>query len=331
MLFMRPITEHDLDILEHLAMSATLGITSLPKNRERLEKKLTKAVMSFNTEITSPRDELYLFLLEDSETGNVGGITGIVSKIGAEEPVHFFNVELTRPPNLKILRPVSYTNGPSEICSLFLLREFRSGGLGKLLSLCRFLFIASHPKRFETHTIAEMRGYIKNGTSPLWNAVGKHFFDASFEKAMKLRDEGKFDLSNIIPEFPIYLSLLPKSVQDIVGKIHPNTKPALLMLEQQGFYQTTEIDIFDAGPKLEAVTHQINAVVNSTEAKVDSIGEDNENSLLSLVSNTSLDFRACECRITIEKNGSVILPRDAAKALKVEPGSNIRYYKLGKA
>lgn len=334
MFVIRPIRAGDIDALEEIAMSATLGITSLPKNRASLEKKLEHALASFEKEVSAPENELYLFVIENSETKTVGGTTAIVSKTGVESPAYFYNVETVsradgdRRPELKILHPTAHINGPSEICSLFLKKEFRHEGLGKLLSFCRFLFIAAHPERFDSMTIAEMRGVIKDDlSSPLWSSLGHHFYRATFLEAMEMRDKEQFRIADIIPEYPIYVPLLTKAAQEVIGKVHPNTKPALKMLKEQGFSMTNEIDLFDGGPKIEASTAEIKAVKKSTTATIGSIEESVEGDKRAVISNNRLDFRCCEGFIKKQKNGKAILPRDVAEALGVEIGDTVRYYK----
>lgn len=331
MYVIRSITANDGDNMFKLAMSATLGVTSLPKNRASLEKKLERTLKSFHTDITEPKNELYLFLLEDLATGNVGGICGIESVVGTENPTHFLRIETNRPledaqhPEIKVLHPVTYINGPSEICSLFLMKDFRQSGLGKLLSFSRFLFIASNPKRFNPIMTAEMRGVINDKhTSPFWDGVGKHFFQGTFKEAMELRDQGEFQLSDVIPDFPIYISLLPKNAQRVISKVHTNTKAALKMLKEQGFRLSNEIDLFDGGPKLEAITSEIKTVKKSVLAKIASLGETQGKD--ALISNNALNFRACMGLIEKKKNGTVIINTDVADALQVGVGDTIRYY-----
>ena len=55
-----------------------------------------------------------------------------------------------------------------------------------------------------------------------------------------------------MPKYPIYVSLLSKQAQAVIGKVHEKTKPALQLLEQEGFICRGYVDIFDAGPTVEA-------------------------------------------------------------------------------
>ena len=139
------------------------------------------------------------------------------------------------------LHVVQHENYWSEICSLYLKVDYRHSGLGRLLSLSRFLFIAAFLERFEKMIFAEMRGYIdENQVSPFWQGIGQHFVDTTFETLTHLRDEGILDLSRALPWHPIYIELLPRGVQESIGKIHEETKAAFQMLIQEGFKVSDE-------------------------------------------------------------------------------------------
>lgn len=337
MYIIRRVRANDLDNIEKLAMSYSIGVTSLPKNRHKLEEKLLLSLASFDKFVEAPSHELYQFLLEDTSTGEVGGISAIMSRIGTLEPTYFFRVQTIRQnkgvelPAVQILHPISFQFGPSEICSLFLQKQFRHGGLGKLLSLSRFLFMASHPHRFDEVTIAEMRGIInEDNTCPFWDGIGRKFVDMTFQGAMALRDKGLFHFYDVIPDFPIYVSMLSKKTKACIGKVHTRTKPALKMLLQQGFYRTHDIDIFDGGPKIEAKTAEIKTIRNSRVAvigQLEHVAEENQNSI---ISTTGMDFKSCFASIKKMANGKISIPVEVASALQIDVGSTVRYITLGK-
>lgn len=337
MYIIRRVRANDLDNIERLAMSYSIGVTSLPKNRHKLEEKLLLALASFDKFVEAPNHELYLFLLEDTSTGEVGGICGIMARIGTLEPTYFFRIQTIRQnkgielPAVQILHPVSFQFGPSEICSLFVMKQFRHGGLGKLLSLSRFLFMASHPHRFDEFTIAEMRGVINDdNTSPFWDGIGRRFVDMTFQGAMALKDKGLFHYYDVIPDFPIYLSMLSKKTKACIGKVHIRTKPAFKMLLQQGFQRTSDIDIFDGGPKIEAKTSEIKTYKNSKVAiigKLEHIVDDTQNAIISTI---GMDFRACYANIKKMPNGKIIIPIEIASSMQIDVGSTVRYITVGK-
>lgn len=226
-------------------------------------------------------------------------------------------------PTFHIVRHHNYW---SEICSLYLSPNYRHSGIGRLLSLSRFLFIANFPKRFSPKIFAEMRGYIdENKVSPFWQGVGSHFIDTTFETLMALRDEGKFDLSLTLPLYPIYVELLPHSVQNVIGKVHNETKPALQMLMQEGFTLSNEFDICDGGPKIQASTKKIRGVKASIKDKIIDITNELPDAPKYIVANNRLEFRACYSSVHRDKKGGVIIPTKTAKALELNIGDTVRY------
>lgn len=335
MYVIRTITEKDAEDFVKIAFHAGIGMTSMPKNREVLLDLVANSIQAFNREIHSPGKERYLFLLENTDTGEIVGTCGIAAKTGLLRPLYFYRVEthyknpsfIPTPQKIPIMRAVHYDRAPTEICSLFLLHKARVGGLGKLLSLSRFLFIAAHRSRFDKMVYAEMRGFIdSNNTSPFWEGIGKHFVNIKFEELMHIRDMESIDVSQALPAHPIYLDLLPKEVRDSIGRVHPATVPALQMLIQEGFSLTEEVDVFDGGPKIEAETSEIATIKHSKISKISEIVDQLSEEAHHLISNERLsEFRACLGTVKIKDDQSVVIDRETAHALQVEIGNFIRY------
>ncbi|HXF28803.1 MAG TPA: arginine N-succinyltransferase, partial [Chlamydiales bacterium] len=320
MIVLRPIRETDLPDLIQLRKNATHGYTTFPSDKSKLEENIHRAVASFRKKASAPHDEFYLFALEDQEAKKVIGISAIMATTGGEtgssdgggHSLYFFKrekeiVQAAMPQiteELEILSPVSYLHGPSELCSLFLQPHERHHGLGKLLSFGRFLYIARHPERFTETIFAELRGVINNGISPFWDGVGRHFFNATFQETIDLRQYGTQFIGQFLPKYPIYVATLPQEVQEVIGKTHPHTQAALILLMEQGFQITDEIDIFDGGPKLKAMKKEINVVHKSRTATicqiVDTITTPTDCDKHFLVSNDGdSDFCACSGACTV--------------------------------
>jgi arginine N-succinyltransferase len=336
MYIIRAIAEKDTEAFIEMAYQAGIGMTSMPKNREILLRKVVNAIESFNKRVEQPGKENYLFVLEDLKTGTIVGASGIEAKTGCVQPLTFYRKEYLEMPSLwssslqkiPLLRMVHYYEGPTEICSLYLSPQHRHEGLGRLLSLSRFLFIASHLERFDRIVFAEMRGFIdENQASPFWKGIGLHFFDISFESLMHTQEEETVDLSKGLPPYPIYISLLPQEVQKSISQVHPETRPALNMLIQEGFILTEELDLFDGGPKIEAETKEIRTIKTSMRASIAKIvnGEDDAGSSEFMISNEHLDFRACYGHIETVAPEQIALSRKTAQALNLEEGEFIRY------
>lgn len=335
MIIIRPIDQKDTEAFIQMAYNAGIGMTSMPKNREILEKRIKESIEAFSKK---PNGHsflgTYLFVLEDTDSGEIGGTSGIASQTGRQFPIPFFKLKKLEHhegigPLQKIvptLHVIYHENYWSEVCSLYLKPEFRHSGFGRLLSLSRFLFIAAFPDRFESMIFAEMRGYVdENQTSPFWEGIGKHFVDATFETLTHLRDEGILNLSRALPWYPIYTELLPKIVQESIGKIHEETKSAFQMLIQEGFKVSDEYDVCDGGPKIEMETKSVRSLKESVVDNVAEILDEIPCSPHFILSNNQLNFRACLSPIKKLQNGGIAIPPDVAKALELSVGSTVRY------
>lgn len=278
MQFIRPIRLEDLDALLHIARTAGTGFTSLPPDAGFLRQKIELSLHSFAAEVKQAGHERYMFVLEDSDSGEVGGCCAVEAACGLDEPFYNYHVGMTvhasrkfgvynRIPTLYLSN--DYT-GTSVLCSLYLKPNFRAGGSGRLLSKCRFLFMAAHLSRFSGKVIAEMRGVSdENGESPFWEGLGRHFFTIDYGEAEHIVGQGeKAFIAELMPPHPIYSVLLPESAREVMGKVHPQTAPALHLLEQEGFRYQYYIDIFDGGPTVEAPTAEVRSIRKSQRLPV---------------------------------------------------------------
>ena len=333
MIIVRPLKKSDSEAFINIAFGA-VGMTSMPKNKEKLLKRLDIVEHSFAKEAITPTDESYLFVLEDLETGVIGGTSGIVAQAARHSPLFFYRVEYQEKHEniahhirkVPTMRPVQYRHYWSEICSLYIVPDARQKGAGKLLSLSRFLFIADHPHRFTKKIFAEMRGVFDNNLgSPFWDGIGRHFIESDFHTLMQIRDEGTVDLTQALPTHPIYIEMLPPHVQASIGQVHPESKPALDMLLREGFNLSQECDICDGGPKIEADVSNIRTIKESTVAIVSAITQEEPCEHCSLISNCKIDFRACLAPVNYQPGKGVVISSKTAEALHILKGERVRW------
>ncbi|WP_404425325.1 arginine N-succinyltransferase [Nibricoccus sp. IMCC34717] len=304
MFVFRPIADSDLPGLVRLARGIVGGLTSLPPNEAFLRERIEDSRRSFSPLVRKPGAEHYLFVLEDCETGRLVGTSGIAARVGGYDPFYSYEIRherYTHAPlhvdrDIAVLHLKKEHRGPTEIGSLYLDPEYRRDGLGRLLSLARFLFIAAFPQRFDSTVIAEMRGYLdQRGRSPFWEAVGRHFFGHDYYDADIRSGLGdKAFIADLMPRHPIYVPLLAPEVQAVIGQVHHDTKPALALLKAEGFEPTSEIDIFDAGPQLRASVDTVRTIRERKTVAVRT-GATQPTAAVHLLANGSLDFRACLC------------------------------------
>ncbi|HCE8952113.1 TPA: arginine N-succinyltransferase [Raoultella ornithinolytica] len=271
MLF-RPVREDDLDDIIRLASRAGVGMTSLPNDPARLAARIQRSVETFAGKL--PRGQQgFLFVLEDTRLARVVGVSAIEVAVGLDEPFYNFRLQRTVRASKELgvyknqeLLNLSYDHtGHSELCTLFLDPEYQKNRNGLFLSKARFLFIAAFRELFSPHLFAELRGRSdEQGNSPFWDALGHHFFDIPFADADRLTGTGmKTFIAELMPAYPIYVSLLPDDAREAIGQVHANTSPARAILEKEGFSWRGSVDIFDAGPVLEAETDAIRAISES--------------------------------------------------------------------
>ena len=332
----RPVTLDDLSGLADLVGNIAGGLTTLSNDPRFLENKVHASERAFYPHIEKPGGEHYLFVLENTETGQIVGTSGIISQVGGFDP--FYTYEIRKQPQfyapLQISREVRALHlnrshrGPSEICSLFLHPLCRRGGLGKLLSLSRFLFMHRFPERFQEDVIAEMRGYLDpSGTSPFWEAVGHFFFRRDYSSADVLSGLGeKGFIEALMPKYPIYVDLLPKPARDVLGKVHRDTEPALQLLLREGFKHTSEIDIFDAGPVVRAPVRELRTVQRMRSAPLSpTLSADAELRSNVLITNRALDFRAMLTFARVTKEGALSVEPEVARHLQIEAGAIVDF------
>ncbi len=267
MMVIRPVQTTDLQDILELAASAGTGLTTLPNDPVRIDDKIKNSVNAFTTDISEPGPEYYFFVLEDIEKQKVVGTSALVAAVGMDEA--FYTYKLSTVVNTshdlgiynkhQILVLGNDYTGCTEIATLFLSPEYRGGINGRLLSKSRFIFMADYPERFADTVIAEMRGYSdEDGRSPFWRSLGKHFFSMPFAKADAISGLGSNQfIAELMPQLPIYANMLSSEAREVIGKVHPKTKPALSMLKREGFRYQNYVDIFDAGPTIEAPKDQI--------------------------------------------------------------------------
>jgi len=333
MMLIRPIASGDLDSLMDLARTAGVGMTSLPHNLERLALRIERSVKSFAGEL--PREEQgFIFVLEDCAKSSVVGICAMEVAVGLNDPWYNYRIgtivhaskELNVYKRHEALFLSNDHTGYSELCTLFLHPDYRGQRNGSLLSKSRLLFLAQFQSLFAKVVVAEMRGVSDEaGRSPFWDGLGRHFFTMDFHRADYLTGVGqKTFVAELMPKHPIYIDLLPESARAVIRLPHANTRPALALLESEGFRCQDYVDIFDGGPTVQAYTTEIRAVRESALRPV-VLGATLPDAASApfLVCNTSFaDFRALLA--PAGDMAGMPLSAEQASALQVKAGDSVR-------
>lgn len=328
----RLVEKNDLKKMMELVNQIGVGITTLPKNKNYMKDKILHSIKSIKKHIDYPEDESYFFVMEDLKEKKIIGCCGIVAAVGASTPFYSYkistivqkSIELHIDQETQVLSLVNDYQGTTELCSLYLLPDYRHHALGKFLSRSRFLFMANFPHRFAKRVIVEFRGICDpEGNSPFWKNIGQHFFGISFSEADYLSgiDKKQF-IADLMPKSPVYINLLPQEAQEVIAKTHPRTEPAKQFLKDEGFQYQHYVDIFDGGPTMEAFFQEIHSIKKSILIEVAEIVESIP-STPRLISNDRLAFRAVIGTIKINDDKATI-DRESADQLKIQVGDTVR-------
>jgi len=335
MFLLREAILDDLDGLH--AVAAHLNSVNLPNDRKVLQRIIEHSVKSFAKEL-DPFVREYMFVLIDMEKKQLIGTSMIHAQHGTRRAPHiFFDVlederyseTIDVHKSHRLLRIGYNYSGPTEIGGLVLLPTYRrhAVALGKWLSYVRFLYIGMHRQEFRDEVISELMPPLEaDGTSLMWESIGRHFTGMSYQEADRLSQTNKEFIRALFPQEPLYLSLFPKHVQDVIGEVGPQTKGVEAMLRRIGFRYAERIDPFDGGPHFIARTDEISLVRETRRARVeDAHGGADEGRPFGLVCverATAPHFFATGARFRSE--GDVIfLPPEARRLLGVAPGDTV--------
>jgi arginine N-succinyltransferase len=319
------------------ALAHHLNTVNLPDDPAQVREILELSSKSFSGAIKDPRRREYVFVLEDREEKRVIGTSKILAQLGRREaPYIYFDVITEEKYSATIDRHFVHTvlrigysyEGPTEIGGLIVLPEARRvpEKIGMMISYVRFMFMAMHRGLFRNEVVAELLPPLEpDGTSKLWEALGRHFTDMTYLDADLLSKRNKEFIRSLFPSGDIYASLLPKDAQAVIGKVGRETRGVEKMLRRIGFQYCNRIDPFDGGPHFRAVTDEILLVRRTGRYRVRAIdrGVKGPKALVALELKDAPFFRAVPSPVMVHEDQSVTLEQDAAAYLGLEPGSEV--------
>lgn len=326
-MIIRPCRRDDIDRLLALAAKAGKGLTTVPRDRDAMAERIEQSVTSFARTKDQLTTEVYLLVLEEAD-GTLSGMSAIYTNLGYDQPFYSYRLSrlAARAPEIgvkseaTVLSLVNDFHGYNEMATLFLDPTYRGGGRGTLLSFSRFLLIAAFPDRFSADVMAEMRGWTdEHGVSPFWEAVGRKFFTLDFSEADRLSGISNRFIADLMPKVPIYTTLLPDDAQAVIGKTHEQTRPARALLEKQGFRFRHQVDVFDAGPCMEASTDNIPLIRDARATNLGNLDAD-DLAVPSLVALPGLE--------TFRATSGMADAKDIAARLGISTADQILYARL---
>ena len=321
-----------------LAVAEHLDTVNLPADRGHIEKILERSERSFAQAIPIV-DREFLFVLEDLTKQRIIGTSMVYAQHGSKRAPHiFYRVENDERYSVTLdkhfIHPtlrIGYNySGPTEIGGLILLPEYRrnSEALGKTLSYVRFLFIRMHRPWFRNEVLSELLPPLEpDGTSRLWEALGRKFTGLPYQEADLLSKDNKEFIHALFPDDPIHTELLPDDVRAIIGQVGPDTKAVEGMLRRIGFEYAEQIDPFDGGPHFVAKTDEIALVREAREVEVTTVenadGERPWAVLAVELAGAKPAFRAIGTRVIPMGHAAVGITDDARRRLSIEDGQRI--------
>ena len=335
-LVIRPSTLDDFDDLMTLADLSGPGFTSLPVDETLVRERLEASVKAFARRPDDPQQGKFLMMMEDAETGDVAGCCAVKAGIGMKRP--FFNYRIItllqsstvveRRFSMDALVLTNEFMGFTEVGTLFLKKNYRGGGAGRLAAQSRYLLMAAAPEEFGEMVLAELRGVVDpTGVSPFWEGVGRRFFDMTFQEADYHSGvtDGQF-IMDLMPKYPIYVDLLPPEAREVIGRCHVEGIGALKLLEWEGFRFERVVDIVDGGPQVSTARANIRTIRESEKVVLEN-GQLIDGKLEALVSTDDLEgFRVCWSKIERRGTGRIVVPQETLDALKVKPGHQGRIW-----
>lgn len=336
MMIIRPIQSGDLDTLTAFSEVAGVGVTTLPKDPQLLAQHIFTSERSFRRSIPKDRAH-YMFALEDTQQGRVVGMSEIQAAIGLEDVWYNYkvskSVHASKEVDAHSTNETLYLNndlsGVSEVCSLYLDSAYRHSNNGRLLAKSPFLFLKQFADYFHEKIIAEIQGVSNDdGESPFWESLGKKFFQMEFSDAYhQIAIGNKSFIAELMPKYPIYLFMLSQEARLSIGKTHAVTRPAIEVLKKEGFHYNGYIDIFDAGPVLEAFVENIRAVQDACSRRCEIIQQATPavtHKSAMLVANRSMEqFRALLVAKEQVQTETIALSEEQASALYAEAGTDL--------
>jgi arginine N-succinyltransferase len=324
----------DLDDIYELVLTSETGLTSLPKNKKSIRTYIDESIDSMYSNNSCLFSNRFLFVLKDISINKVIGISAIASSISRGNSFYAFKFNKIFDKNSQLdltlsnLQLEKLSPKWSELCSLYLHPSYRFAGIGRFLSVARFLFITQHPNLFRNSIIAELRGVSTNlEGSVFWNTVMKPVFKTSFSNALKRVSKGiKFDFS-LFGTNPIFLNTLPNNLIDVLGQCHFKTRGAHTILSSESFQSNGYIDVFDGGPKLTVSRDQLHSLQRIKLLEDFSVAEISDHKEMMLVSSGQDRSFNVQCVYACEQKNKNALIFDCSSHFRtILSNGQLRYY-----
>lgn len=332
----RALLQGDEDELHRVAKH--LNSVNLPNDRARIEEIVDLSYRSFAGLVKAKSEREYVFVLIDRDKDVIIGTSMILAQLGRRgAPYIYFDVideekysaTIDKHFHHTILRIGYSYDGPTEIGGLVMDPSYRGDRLGTLISYVRFLYLGAHRELFKDEVVAELLPPLEaDGTSHLWEALGRKFTDMSYAEADLLSKKNKEFIKGLFPEGVIYATLLAKDAQAVIGKVGSQTKGVEKLLRRIGFRYAHRVDPFDGGPHFAAQMDEIEPVQETKRTSNWAPLEEEtmvRKALVAIEMDVPPFFRAVPATVRIphDRDAPVEISRDAIEHLGLREGREI--------
>ncbi|MRG95947.1 arginine N-succinyltransferase [Polyangium spumosum] len=263
-----------------LRVARHLNSVNLPHDRDEIHEIVSLSHKSFTGEIKDPRLRQYVFVLIDRQKEHIIGTSMIIAQLGRRgAPYIYFDVIDEERYSATIDRHFYHTllrigysyDGPTEIGGLVIMPEYRrTDRLGTFISYVRFLYLAAHRELFQQEILAELMPPLEpDGTSHLWEALGRRFTGLTYGEADRLSKKNKEFIKGLFPEGVIHATLMSEEAQKVIGKTGLQTRGVEKLLRRIGFRYAHRVDPFDGGPHYTARMDEISLIADTKRTRAD--------------------------------------------------------------
>jgi arginine N-succinyltransferase len=330
--------------LEHhselCSLARHLDSVNLPDDSEALRGLLHESERSFRGEIADPKRREYVFVLWDREARRAVGTSMVIAQLGRRDaPYIYFDVRREEKYSATLDRHFVHTilstrysyDGPTEIGGLVVhpSSRRRPERLGTLISYVRFLFIAMRRADFRNELLAELLPPLEqDGTSHLWEAIGRRFTGLSYREADRLSKSNKEFIRGLFPD-RVHATLLSEQAQRLIGAVGPQTQGVEKLLRRIGFTYADRVDPFDGGPHFVARTDDVSLVRGARELDVQVAAPGAGQTCLVARQTTEPPFFVAVLAACQPVAGGLVVAPSVAQALSVQSGDRIWSLPLG--
>ena len=262
------------------------------------------------------------------------GVAAVVDHLGMNQPRYSFrtgvvvhaSAEMAMFNALQTLALGNDTTGATELLLPTPLSGLSERALAPLIQAMLW-YVADLPQRFAPHVVCELPGIGERGiTAPFWQALGRHFYAGPLPVDHDLfAGYERSAVGRLMPKHTLYSSFLGAAAQACVGQVSPTAVELRDALLVHGLRFCQHVNMFDAGPILEAALGDLRGLGSMPERQVRVVDRLDLRSARSCCLRRSDRPTGLLLVATAQLEGeTVAITADSARDLGVESGEGLR-------